>query len=211
MLGGFKQNVVHTRTQGPHKRLSQTSLWVFGHLLRKHGSAVACCRGGGSGCSRPERRVSPTIEPPSWQPMNWRTIIPKMFSHCCESAGAHDRFLNLGIRQRDLEPPGKLTLKASGIWLLNFHRTGQTDSWRAQTKPCVHQDPGKRISDSTRDWAILGLWVSRSLRQRHESTVACCGVRGSEYNSLGISPFEGGLHYPYHSLASGQTIGHPNH
>ena len=22
----------------------------------------------------------------------------------------------------------------------NLHRTGETDSWRAQTKPCVHQE-----------------------------------------------------------------------
>ena len=38
-------------------------------------------------------------------------------------------------------------------------------------------------------------------------------VRGIEYNSTGISPFEGGHHYhhyhhcSYHSLASGQTTG----
>ena len=36
-----------------------------------------------------------------------------------------------------------------------FHRTGETDSWRAQTKPCVHQDPGERSSDPTRHWARL--------------------------------------------------------
>ena len=29
--------------------------------------------------------------------------------------------------------------------------TGETDSWMAQTKPCVHQDPGERSSDPTRD------------------------------------------------------------
>ena len=28
ILRGHKQNLVHTRTQGPHKRLSQTCLWV---------------------------------------------------------------------------------------------------------------------------------------------------------------------------------------
>ena len=33
----------------------------------------------------------------------------------------------------------------------NSHRTGETDSWRAQTKPCVYQDPGERSSDPTRD------------------------------------------------------------
>ena len=33
----------------------------------------------------------------------------------------------------------------------NLNRTAETDSWRAQTKPCVHQDPGERSSDPTRD------------------------------------------------------------
>ena len=33
----------------------------------------------------------------------------------------------------------------------NLHRTGETDSWRAQTKPCMHQDPGERSSDPTRN------------------------------------------------------------
>ena len=29
------------------------------------------------------------------------------------------------------------------------------DSWRAQTEPCVHQDPGEGNSDPTRDWPRL--------------------------------------------------------
>ena len=33
----------------------------------------------------------------------------------------------------------------------NLHRTGATSSWRAQTKAYVHQDPGERSSDLTRD------------------------------------------------------------
>ena len=57
-----------------------------------------------------------------------------------------------GIWQRDWQPPDNLTLEASGIWLQNLDRTGETDSWRAQIKPCVHQDPGERSSDPTRDW-----------------------------------------------------------
>ena len=48
-------------------------------------------------------------------------------------------------------PQENLTLEASGIGLQNLHRTGETDSWRAQTKPCVHQDPTERNSDATRD------------------------------------------------------------
>ena len=42
-----------------------------------------------------------------------------------------------------------LSLEASGIWLQNLHRTREADSWRAQTKPCVHQDPGEKSSDPT--------------------------------------------------------------
>ena len=63
------------------------------------------------------------------------------------------------------------------------------------------QWPHKRLSQTC-------LWVSRSFRQRRGSTLTCHGVRGIEYNSACISPFEGGCcHNPYHSLASGQTIG----
>jgi len=41
------------------------------------------------------------------------------------------------------------TLEDGGTWLQNLHRTKETDSWRAQTKPCVHQDPGEKSSDPT--------------------------------------------------------------
>ena len=49
-------------------------------------------------------------------------------------------------------------------------------------------------------------WVSRSLWRR--PVVACCRVRGTEYSSVYMGPFEGGHNYPHyihHSLASGQT------
>ena len=38
----------------------------------------------------------------------------------------------------------------------NLHRTGETDSWRTQTKPCVYQDPGERSSDPIRH----GPWLA---------------------------------------------------
>ena len=37
----------------------------------------------------------------------------------------------------------------------NLHRTGETDSCRAQTKLCANQDPGERSSDPTGDWPRL--------------------------------------------------------
>ena len=41
--------------------------------------------------------------------MNWRTIIPKKFFHCCEGSRPHIRLSNLGIWQRHWNP--------QGIWL----------------------------------------------------------------------------------------------
>ena len=62
--------------------------------------------------------------PPGEWPANWRTIIPKKFSHCFESSVPHVRLPSLGTQQRVWESPGNLTLKASRIWLQDFHRTG---------------------------------------------------------------------------------------
>ena len=65
MLGELKQNLVHTRIQEPHKRLSQICLCVFECLLWSHRSAVTCCRDRDSGCSRPG---SPRV----WHKPSWR-------------------------------------------------------------------------------------------------------------------------------------------
>ena len=62
-------------------------------LLQRYGLAVVCRRGRGSGCSylvtQPvakallnEVAINLTTEPPSRQPTNCKTIIPKKSSHC---------------------------------------------------------------------------------------------------------------------------------
>ena len=89
----------------------------------------------------------------------------------------------------------------------NWHSTGETNSWRAQTKPCAHRDPGKK------QWPRKRLtqtcpWVSRSLWQRRGSMVACCRTGDTQCSSAYMGPSEGAcsyLHYLHHSLASGQT------
>ena len=48
---------------------------------------------------------------------------------------------------RRQEPLGNLTTELPWDW--------ETDSWRAQAEPCVHQDPGERSSGPTRDWPRL--------------------------------------------------------
>ena len=65
------------------------------------------------------------------------------------------------------------------------------------------QQPHKRLTQTC-------LWVSRSLRQRCGSSVACCRVQVPACGSAYMGPFEGGrhcLHYCHHSWASGQTTG----
>ena len=107
--------------------------------------------------------------------------------------------------QRDWEPPGNITLEASGIWLQNLHRTGETVSWRAQTKPCVHQDPGERSSDPTRGWptcpevqeSSAEAWVDRGLLQGQGHWTQQCWHK----------PFWRRSPLPHHSLAIGQTTG----
>ena len=39
----------------------------------------------------------------------------------------------------------------STIELPDLTQHWETDSWRAQTEPCVHQDPGERSGDPARD------------------------------------------------------------
>ena len=87
---------------------------------------------------------------------------------------------------------GKGTETPQGIWLwrpVGFDYrtpTGQeTDSLRARTKPCAHQDPGGRSSDPTGYWARLG----------------CERPRGS-----GLRPPTGKEHSPAHQQKIGLRI-----
>ena len=74
----------------------------------------------------------------------------------------------------------------------------EIDSWRAQTKPCVHQDRGEGSSDPPKRLTQTCPGESMSLRWRRGSAVvggACCRVRGTECSSSCKGPFEGGHHY----------------
>ena len=101
----------------------------------------------------------------SWAPKS-------QFFHCCKSSRAHIRFPKLGIQLRDWEPTGNLTSKTSGILIQNFHRTGEIDSWRAQTKPCAYrtQEKGAVIPQETEPDLLVSIqdspaeaWVASGL------------------------------------------------
>ena len=111
--------------------------------------------------------------------------------------------------QKDVRTPREFDFGGQWDLITELTWVGKTDSWRAQTKRYVHQVPGERSSDPTRDWprlvcecleSLAEVWVSGGLLQ----------VRGTECSSACMGPFEGSchyLHYLHHSLVSGQTIG----
>ena len=82
------------------------------------------------------------------------------------------------------------------------------DVQRAQTKPCVHQDPGERSSDPTIDWLRLacecpgvssggvGRWPAAGLGALSAAVHAGTFWRRWHY-----------LHHLHHSLVSSQTTG----
>ena len=114
----------------------------------------------------------------------------------------------------------KGTENPQGLWL--WRSTG-FDYWistglgkqrhlEGPTKTCVHQDPGERTvtpqeteSDSPMSvWELLvEAWVNCSLPQGQGHWQQ----QSWEAWHAGVSPFGGGCHYPFHRLASGQTMG----
>ena len=133
-----------------------------------------------------------------------------------KSSRSHNRFPNLGMWQKGWEPPGNFTLEASGIWLQNFHRMGETFSWRAQMKPCVHQDPGERSSVLTRDFMklkdeLLRFVGANMLLVKSGEISAERMKRWSHKSKVTVSVQESPV---VDSLASSQTIWreyHPTH
>ena len=91
--------------------------------------------------------------------------VPQRLSQNCVWVSPEQGWVNSGLLQRQ-----RLWMQQTWVWhkaswgrlplnppynCQNLHRTGETDSWRAQTKPCGHQDSGERSSDPTRDWSRL--------------------------------------------------------
>ena len=97
-------NLVCTRTLRPHRDWART---VFEYLLWRYGSAVDCCRGRGSGCSRPrydialleEVAINPTIEPPEFT-QDWRNTLLE---------GTYKTLWASGPRRKEQEPHKRLT------------------------------------------------------------------------------------------------------
>ena len=57
-------------------------------------------------------------------PTNWKIIIPQKFSNRSESSEPHGGLLSQGLWQWEEKTPENLSLKVSGVWLQELHRTG---------------------------------------------------------------------------------------
>ena len=82
------------------------------------------------------RHVSPTIKPRSRQPTEWRTIIPKKFLHCCKVLGPTTDFPSWGSG-KGLRTPREFECEGQWDLITELPRTGETDFWRTQAKPCT--------------------------------------------------------------------------
>ena len=138
------------------QRLSQTCLWVFECLLWRYRSAVACCRGRGSGFSRAGCGISP-----------------------------------LGGGRQHRAPRTH-----TGLGNLTRTHTGLLDSTNKTLRV-----PGPRRKEQWTHKRLTQtcLWVSKSLRWRRWSAVACCRVGGTECGSACMGPFKGGRLYLHYS------------
>ena len=198
MFGECKQSLVHARAQGKDQWPPQeTDRPAFECL------SVSCRGRVSNGLPRrkelwlqqtleaqrvgqvllEEVGISPTEEPPSGQPTNWRTIIPKKFLHGCKSSRAHNRFPSLGIWQRVWKPP-EFGFEGQWDFIAELPQDWETDPWRAQRNLFTsgprrkEQWPRKKLSQTC-------LWVPWSLQRRCGLTVASRGVRALTTTDLG--------------------------
>ena len=160
--------------------MSSAEAWVSSAHLRDRGS----------GCNSPRRhcvwhksswRRSPLSPPDSHQandPQTGEQLYQRSSCTIAKVLGPTTDSLN------SRSGKGNLTLKASGFSLWNFHRTGETDSWRAQTKFYVHQDPRERNKNPQETKPDLPVSFQESLAEAWANS-GLPQPRGTEYNSPG--------------------------
>ena len=85
---------------------------------------------------------------------NWRAIIPKKFSHCCEVLSPTSGFSSWGSRKGTENTQGIWPWRPAGFDYRTSTGLGgnRLHFWRVQTKSCMHQGLGERNSDPTSDW-----------------------------------------------------------
>ena len=118
---------------------------------------------------------------------NWRTLIPQKSTHWSEGSEPHVRLPNLGVWQLEEEFLENQTVKASGIWLQNFDRTGgnrdSTLEGHTQSSVCIRTQgkekwPHRRLNQTY-------LLVLEGFLQRQGVAVAHRGDKDTGSRSSG--------------------------
>ena len=144
--------------------------------------------------------------PSRWVTYKLENNNTKEFSHHCEDSEPHVRLPSLGIRQRDWESPGNLALKASGICLQDFHRTGgnRSCSLGGHKHSCAHQDPEERSRTPQEteqrhqlaSKSLLWVWRLAGAQHRDEVLAAAGGAGPLGVNPLGSPSWKSPLTLP---------------
>ena len=97
-----------------------------------------------------EVTINPTIQVPSRRPTNTEQLYQRNFHTVKKVLLPTTDFPTWGSG-KETENPREFDFGGQWDLIIEFTQDWETDSCRAQTKPCVHQDPGERSSDPTRD------------------------------------------------------------
>ena len=109
-----------------------------------------------------EVAINPTIQVPSRWPTNTEQLYQRN-SHTVKKVLLPTTDFPTYGSGKETENPREFDFGGQWDLIIEFTQDWETDSCGAQTKPCVHQDPGERSSDPTRDWHRLACectWVS---------------------------------------------------
>ena len=83
-------------------------------------------------------------------------VIPKIHQRSSHTfAKDLHKISQPGGLAKGLRSPREFDFEGQRDFITELAQDLETDSWRDQTKPCVHQDPVEMSSDSTKDWARL--------------------------------------------------------
>ena len=100
---------------------------------------------------------------PGGQPTNFKIIILQRFSHRSESSEPHIRLLSLLVWYQEEEPPEHLSLKASGAWWQELHKTwvNWRNILRGHTQGSYKLGPRGKSSDFIAAWVRPTCWSWR--------------------------------------------------
>ena len=110
---------------------------------------------------------------------------------------------------KGLRIPREFDFGSQWDFIIEFPQDWGIKLLEGTNKTCVHQDPGERSNDPTRDWPRLACKCP-GVSSRGMGRQWSAARSGALSAAVRTRPFKGGrhyLHYLHHSLVSGQATG----